>query len=510
MALNTLANKNLCIFGYGNYGRKVYEALSNAEEGLHCMFCDNDKTKHSDMMHEVIAPSKAVELTEKLEIDAIIIPSASSAEHRIAMISQLLTSGVKADIVFIADMESVQTGVGVTENIFRQIKPTELADICTELIQEKNVAIARLIFERDRLNQLHEDAVVANWSVDTKRKQWVCMQPFNRIEITRDEVYTCCPAHLKSGFSIGNTKDSLSDFFEYTWNSENARKLRYSVSKGCFEYCNQRCRYLRTPEQFPDVMRPRSLWEFDPSSWQDCKLSSGPTHIHVACDVACNLHCASCRTSVRVNSSEENKIISNILEGIVRPLLKDCNYLYTNGGGEFFASVPLNQFYKTFSSEAYPNLRLGILTNGTLLTSKRWRNLQNIHDMVDLVKVSIDAATKSTYEKLRRGARWSDIVINMDYLSSLRQSNQIARLEINFVVQSENYHEIGMFVELGEKWGVDKVNFSSLMNFGTFSNAAYMEKNVFNPKNPLYEHVYQAMLRAKSQSKFTEISFNSD
>jgi len=73
--------------------------------------------------------------------------------------------------------------------------------------------------------------------------------------------------------------------------------------------------------------------------------------------------------------------------------------------------------------------------------------------------ISIDASDKETYEKLRRGAKWEILCENMNFVSELRKNNAIERLQLNFVIQNENYNQMEKFIDLGRQWNVDEIIF---------------------------------------------------
>jgi len=105
-----------------------------------------------------------------------------------------------------------------------------------------------------QLDNMFEDNIKHSWAADSERKKWVCLQPFTRIDICAASVHTCCSNYLKYGFSIGN---AYTNTLDEVWNSDNIKKLRYSVSCGNFEYCNETyCNALRNPTKHK-VMTPR-------------------------------------------------------------------------------------------------------------------------------------------------------------------------------------------------------------------------------------------------------------
>jgi MoaA/NifB/PqqE/SkfB family radical SAM enzyme len=368
---------------------------------------------------------------------------------------------------------------------------------------DPNYIAERQSYFMEKLIKLHNDIVDLAWSGDKQLQQWVCMEPFNTAYIINNGIVTPCALfRIKYGSYFGNLhNDSLEDI----WNSDNAKRLRYSVSKGNFEYCDRVCPVLMYPAANPGKMLPRESVEFKYNTWHDCSLNTGPTFIHINFDLSCNLYCTSCREHVKINTDEENKKVADMLEKLVRPALKTCKWLQASGGGEFFASKPILEFYRTLTPKEFPLLKLIIYTNGILFTPERWNSLQNLKGMLHEVKVSIDAATKDTYERLRRGARWEMLCDNMGYISSLKSSGEVSKITMCFVVQSANFREMRGFVELAKKWQADEVVFQPLRNLGrgTYPDKSFSEQNVSVPENPHYDEVVKELKSLIQEKELT-------
>jgi len=376
-----------------------------------------------------------------------------------------------------------------------------------ELLKSKyETQLGKESYKLQQLNNMFEDNVKHSWAVDSERKKWVCVKPFTSIEINTNFVHACCSNYFKNDFSMGN---AYTGTFEEVWNSDNAKKLRYSVSNGNFEYCNETyCNALRNPSRHPEIMFPRGITNVEVKKWEDYFLKTTPNRIHLSCDSSCNLRCSSCRDNVFVKSDEENEKTASMLENFVRPALRNCTTLSSLGNGEFFVSKPILQFYQTLSKQEFPLLKLDIITNGTLFNPERWGKLSNLKGMVNQITISIDAAEKETYEKLRRGGRWEVLYSNMEFISSLKVSNEINEIVMSFVVQKENFRQMSDYVALAKKWNADKVTFRRLKSLRTYSREAYIENDVFNKINSDYKEAAQILFGIIEKEKDIIISDN--
>lgn len=350
------------------------------------------------------------------------------------------------------------------------------------LVEEINF----LKYRSEQTSKLHEQVVMRNWTGDPTYKEWYCSFPFERMEILpRGEVYTCCSAYLKDGYEIGNI---FTQEIEDIWNSEKAQKLRYSVTKGSFEYCHDYCMWLSNRKQLDGrgeihPVKKQEAFMFQYSHYSDCSIEQKPTLISLSCDESCNLQCPSCRSSRRILDKKDSARLYEILMQKIRPLLRTCKRLDMLGSGEIFASTACLRFLKTLTIEEFPNLEILLITNAQLFTRKCWAEFSNLHQFKLLFYVSVDAAEKETYEKIRRGGKWEQLHENMKLISELRQRGIIRELTLNFVVQEDNYLQMPAFVELAGKWGADAVNFQYMTNWGTLSQEEYQRKNVFDSGN---------------------------
>jgi hypothetical protein len=73
---------------------------------------------------------------------------------------------------------------------------------------------------------------------------------------------------------------------------------------------------------------------------------------------------------------------------------------------------------------------------------------------------------------------------NLEVMAGMRRSGAIRRLQINFVVQEENYREIPEFVELGARMGVDTIWFQRLTNYGAYTEGVFAKADVTSPVHP--------------------------
>lgn len=305
-----------------------------------------------------------------------------------------------------------------------------------------------------------------------------CITMLNHVEIIGKNggMVTCCSTF--NSMSIGELR---SETTKEAWNSTIHRILCLSNVNHTYSFCDKSMCPLfieRNKEETPDLNTPYQ------------RMQQYPTTVAVSHDYSCNLKCITCRNGYRHASKAEMEEIENRSKTIAEEILPHTEFLIAAGDGEVFLSKAYRSIY------THPNMQsvrwLRFLTNGLLFTPERWKELRAVYTGKVMMTVSIDAATKETYEKIRSGGCFDVLQRNMEYAASLRKTGDLAYLRFNFVVQKENYREMPLFVKWGQDLGVDELFFTKILNWGTyspeeFSEISMMESDGITPKTELEE-----------------------
>jgi len=93
-------------------------------------------------------------------------------------------------------------------------------------------------------------------------------------------------------------------------------------------------------------------------------------------------------------------------------------------------------------------LEVQINTNGIPFTEKRIRTL--IESGIDRVIFSMDGASKETYEKIRVGAKYENLIRNIRIFRKIRDELNLSKplFRIQMVRMSTNDHELDSFIEM--------------------------------------------------------------
>lgn len=313
--------------------------------------------------------------------------------------------------------------------------------------------------------------------------EYFCNKPFEFLEVNEEgNVFCCCPGWLPR--SIGNLKQNT---VEEIWNSDFAIDIRASIIDGSFKYCDKNECPLIGNHSLPHRRSISNPYILKVMKGRVTVLDTMPKIIELSYDRTCNLSCPSCRTSSIIIDNKEYIEKIELQERLLKSVLEHAELLIITGSGDPFASRLYRTLLESFDFQNYPKLKIHLMTNGQLLTPKMWERIQNSHKLIKSIQISIDAASKETYCRLRPGGDFHHLLSNLEFIQSLKKSGFIEFVSIDFVVQNLNYREMESFVELGKFFEFDRVGFSSIRNWGTFSADIFSIRAVHTKIHPEYQ-----------------------
>ena len=322
-----------------------------------------------------------------------------------------------------------------------------------------------------------------------------CSNPFSFFEIKNNgDVSLCCSSWLPE--IIGNINDSTIDEI---FNSERAQEIRKSILDGSFKYCDHAiCPKIQSGDlPYKNQLKDQRYVDIVDNNKV---IINHPSFINFVFDPSCNLSCPSCRIKKILHTSgPEYEKMKNIERKITEELKKiNSSHSYTinvTGSGDPFGSKIFRDFLFNFDGSNNKNIKINLQTNGVMFTPAVWKRMYKIHDNIYSVIVSIDAATETTYNKIRVGGNWNTLIENMKFMSSLRRQNKIKNLRVDYVVQKYNYMEMKDFVLmfLSRDYDVDVVNFSALNDWGTWNKKDFLDMAIWHKENVLYDDFVKSM-----------------
>jgi hypothetical protein len=333
------------------------------------------------------------------------------------------------------------------------------------------------------------------------KKQLFCSRPFLHLDVTtpwdlaaapqgRGTAWLCCPKWMP--VSIGNVRTSP---VQDVWNGETARKLRRSILDGSFRYCTKQCPFLQTesgPVQTVSSVTNRRMRDIIEN--QRDVVPEGPEMLNAAFDRSCNLSCPSCRTE-HIIEAESQSQIEELQRRLENETFDNLRTLFITGSGDAFGSPFFLRWLRTLDVAKHPKLKIHVQTNAQLWTPQIWAKIPlAVQWRMSTAEISIDAASAPTYAVNRRGGEWSTLLDNLEFIAGLRADGPLTFLQLSMVVQENNFAEIPAFVDLGKRFGVDRVFFTHLTSWDTFSPEELQRRSVHVPSHKSHQDLL-AVLR---------------
>ena len=321
-----------------------------------------------------------------------------------------------------------------------------------------------------------------HYNIDTTKNLDIwsnCPRPFDTILIDKNgSCYACeCTSWLPQ--SIGNLQiQSLNEII----NSKMHKHLQGSIVDKTYRYCNEhQCSYIKS------------------NAVEHITGKTNINQLRLAIDDSCNLRCPSCRKGLifyKEGSQYKKRIrladkINDWLHTYNKPIR-----VHIGSDGDPFASHVYRHFME--QTPERDNIKYSILTNGLMFEEFHTKVPYVINNLQEL-GVSIDGASKETYEKLRLGGNWDKIRENLDCIAELKEKHNF-RFILHFVVQKDNYHEMEDIIHLGKQYNVDRVWLNKIEDWNVFDN--FDQMNIFNPEHPLHNDYQNRLKQVKSYLGF--------
>lgn len=232
-------------------------------------------------------------------------------------------------------------------------------------------------------------------------------------------------------------------------------------------------------------------------------LKSLPSVVTLALTTYCNNRkpCVICDRNTR-SAASDMEIDTQCLERAV-PLLQTANYVLLHCGGE----AMLSRHFDDVVAIVQPPTRISFATNAMLMTNKRADKMLEKDIMAGFV-VSLDAASRQTYEIMRPGSVFDTVIGNVAYY--IEQAKRLGRKEsnitLNMTLCEANIHEAPQLVDLAASigaWGVDYNHLNAGLTHVAKTSAGwgwnYVEQAQFKDQEFHDRMLLEAYYRAKEK-----------
>ncbi|MFC1593811.1 radical SAM/SPASM domain-containing protein [Candidatus Omnitrophota bacterium] len=200
------------------------------------------------------------------------------------------------------------------------------------------------------------------------------------------------------------------------------------------------------------------------------KLEYLPMKIDIENVSRCNLNCDMCQISSFSNRKRADDLSFDDFRRILDEQIGVFE-LKLQGIGEPFLQDDFLEMVRYASSK---DIWVRTTTNATLLHKSD--NYKRIIDaLAGEIQFSIDGATKETYERIRKGARFEQVVENCMLINRYCDSKKVDKTRMWVLLQKDNFEELKMFPALAKTLGFKRLTIS--MDVSVWGSEQWAEKN---------------------------------
>ena len=181
-----------------------------------------------------------------------------------------------------------------------------------------------------------------------------------------------------------------------------------------------------------------------------------PEHISISATDNCNLRCIMCpghagMTGPRLSVEQANSLFGAF--GTDHTDFGSTKWLDMTAG-EPLLNTQLHIIFRNFKTSV-PTEKIQIISNATLPIKGR---VKEAIDLCDSIGLSIDGATKETYERIRKGSTFENVTRNIRDVAELKQKGKACdHLTLMFVVMDQNAPELPELIRLAADLGIPNV-----------------------------------------------------
>ncbi len=197
------------------------------------------------------------------------------------------------------------------------------------------------------------------------------------------------------------------------------------------------------------------------------KVGAYPIDIIAELSNICNLRCTMCFQSDETLPIRKTTKVPLMSMETFKRIVDECSLygipaLKLNWRGESLLNENFTEMVRYAKNKRI--LEVTSLTNGTLMNENVCREL--VDAKMDQIVVSIDGFTRETYEIIRRGACYDEVINNVETLLRLRGKSRKPFIRLQYTQSDLNDHEVTAFYEYW-KQRVDEIAISYAKDFGS-------------------------------------------
>ena len=188
-----------------------------------------------------------------------------------------------------------------------------------------------------------------------------------------------------------------------------------------------------------------------------------PTWINLTGTTVCNLKCFMCNQFLDPDSPKWF-MSDEVYDRVVAELYPFVKTVQFSAFGEPLMTPKMEQ---KLDDLRRTHTKLEIVTNATLMMRES-RFREKLLDTLELVTFSMDGATRDTYNSVRTGADFDQVIDNIRRFAEKRMempAEKRPRMNFNYIMMKRTVAEAPRFVEMVHELGGDEIIFNHLVAF---------------------------------------------
>jgi len=225
------------------------------------------------------------------------------------------------------------------------------------------------------------------------------------------------------------------------------------------------------------LRRPRALWNLAkiklllPVLQRSDRVTITPAMLDIEPTAKCNIRCKYCQVTYWDRSAKVKNLTYEQFVQIVDQF-PHVLQIKLQGMGEPFLN---HDFFRMVAYADRKGITVRTFSNATLLSEELAERI--VESPLAELTISVDAATKETFERIRSGADWDRVQENIHRLVRARRELGNGRdplITIWMVATTENIGEFPELVRIAKHLGVDRLDLQNHLNF--WGKEDYQEK----------------------------------
>lgn len=179
---------------------------------------------------------------------------------------------------------------------------------------------------------------------------------------------------------------------------------------------------------------------------------SFPSYVQLQTINACQAACTMCPYDTYSKVFQRGRMDDDLFEKVVSEVAQhpETHSFIPMLQNEPLLDKKLFDRLRRFRELAGDNIELELVTNGALLTDEAVNNIRDVQ--LDILDISLDALTKETYETIRIGLDFDQVMAGVERAIDANLPN--TRILVRLVRQRNNFHEVKAFAKRWRARGV--------------------------------------------------------